>query len=292
MGGQRTLEWSRKVDTGKGTFHLYLYREDFSAVFPFMCRYTLLLIFENEILGIFRTNSYEYSPTVPLDAESSACKVAEEWERDLQDDPISFLASLQERHPLPFGISPSDVLVIQGSPRSDGNCSILAGWVCDAATEAGKTVQVLFPDDMAIHPCIGCYRCFNTGTCTFEDDMTAIIGAIQHSSLLAVCSPVYTNTVPGMLKILIDRCQAYQASMALIGGIRGPEGLILGVCGRVGQENFGCLTPVLDVFMKNVGIRPSDHILVNGVDEVRDISTIPGLKTRVKKSVIRLLEKK
>jgi len=291
MEKARELVWSRTIESDNKTYSLFLYREDFSAVYPHMIRYTLLLQEKNEIIGIFRTNSYEYSPTVPLDAESSAYQMAEKWAASLSKDPASFLASIQMHHPSAISPPHASVVVIQGSPRSNGNSSILALWASDAVREAGETVQVIFPDDLDIHPCIGCYRCFNTGTCTFEDDMNEIISAIQHSSLLIVCSPVYTNTVPGSLKILIDRCQAYQAAMALVGKISGPQGLILSVCGRKGKENFQCLVPVLEAFMGNVGIKVASRILEDDVDETRDISAIPGLCDKVKEKIWDLLKK-
>lgn len=291
MEKTRELVWSRTIESEQKTYSLFLYREDFSAVFPHMIRYTLLLQEKNEITGIFRTNNYEYSPTVPLDAESAAYQVAEEWAASLSEDPSSFLASLQVHLTPTSSLQPSTVVVIQGSPRSDGNSSIMALWAADAARDAGETVQIVYPDDLDIHPCIGCYRCFNTGTCTFEDDMTEIISAIQHSSLLVVCSPVYTNTVPGSLKILIDRCQAYQAAMALVGKLKGPQGLILGVCGRKGEENFRCLVPVLEAFMENVGIKVASRILVDDVDETRDISSICGLCDQVSGKILELIDK-
>lgn len=292
MERTRDLVWSRTIESDGKSFLLFLYKEDFSDVFPHMVRYTLLLQEKNEIIGIFRTNSYEYSPTVPLDAESSAFRVAGDWADSLSRDPTSFLATLQEHIPSKSPAHFASVVIIQGSPRPGGNSSIMALWASEAAQKAGETVQVIFPDDLDIHPCIGCYRCFNTGTCTFDDDMREIISSIQHSSLLIVCSPVYTNTVPGALKILIDRCQAYQAATALIGRISGPQGLILGVCGRRGQDNFRCLVPVLDAFMENVGIKVASKILVDDVDETREIAQISELRDQVREKVLDLLEKR
>ena len=73
----------------------------------------------------------------------------------------------------------TDLVIIQGSPRPDGNCGILTGWAADAAQEAGRTAQVIYPHDLDIHCCIGCYQCYNTGTCVFDDDMGSIIDAVR-----------------------------------------------------------------------------------------------------------------
>jgi multimeric flavodoxin WrbA len=142
-----------------------------------------------------------------------------------------------------------------------------------------------------IHCCIGCYQCYNTGSCVFDDDMVSVIDAIKSASLLVVCSPVYTNTLPGGLKLLIDRCQAYHAERALSGGITGQKGLILSVAGRVGEENFTCTTRVISSFLRNLGIKPVGEILIDRTDAIRDIRTIDGLEQRVRQKVKQSFDK-
>jgi multimeric flavodoxin WrbA len=177
--------------------------------------------------------------------------------------------------------------VIQGSPRADGNCSIIAEWCADEVLALEKTVQVLYIDDMEIAPCIGCYQCYNTGTCTFDDDMDGIIRVIRDCSLLVVCTPVYTNTVPGGLKLLIDRCQAYHAERSFRTDDRLKHGLLFSVAGRKGKENFACVTKVVRAYLHNLGITPAGEVLVDGLDVIRDIRTIGGLEEQVRSTVRR-----
>jgi len=286
MDGSVRLIRRTDVETPDGVFTLTLGAEDLSSLYPGMVRYALGLTTGDEIVGTFLTNTYEYSPTVPLDAETSVLQKAAAWERELRENRERFLAVVGKKIPgRPRVLPIPDVTVIQGSPRADGNCSIMAGWVAEAAGAAGKTVRVIYPDDLDIHPCIGCYRCYNTGTCTFEDDMDDIIRAVAHSSLLVVCSPVYTNTVPGGLKIVIDRCQALHAARTLGGVKKMPDGLLLSVCGRKGRSNFACLTAVAEAFMGNLGIRPVGEVLVDGVDLLRDVRLVAGLEEQVKERV-------
>lgn len=286
MAWTRALLEEQEVRTPEGTFTLSLEREDLSPLYPGMERYTLTLRAGRKELAIFRTNTYEYSPTVGFEPLSVARARARQWEEGLKDNPLDYLAYLRKA-PLrtPPGLPLTDVVVVQGSPRADGNCSILAGWVAEEVRASGKSVQVLFPDDMDIHPCIGCYQCYNTGACTFDDEMEGVVRALWYARLLVVCSPVYTNTVPAGLKALIDRCQALHAALNFTGRRIRMEvvcGLLLGVCGRQGQDNFAYLTPVVEVFMENLGITVAGKVLVDGVDQVRDIRTIPGLEGRVR----------
>jgi multimeric flavodoxin WrbA len=112
--------------------------------------------------------------------------------------------------------------------------------------------------------------------------MGRLIGTIKGASLLVVCSPVYTNTVPGGLKLVIDRCQAYHAERVLSGGRTGQKGLLFSVAGRKGEENFTCITRDISAFLRNLGIEPVGEILVDRVDAIRDIRTIPGMEQNVK----------
>jgi multimeric flavodoxin WrbA len=115
--------------------------------------------------------------------------------------------------------------------------------------------------------------------------MGSIVDAIRSSSLLVVCSPVYTNTVPVGLKLVIDRCQAYHAERVLFGGRIGQQGLIFSVAGRKGEENFTCVTRVISAFLRNLDITLVGKILIDRIDTIRDIRTIPGLEQNVREKV-------
>jgi len=139
---------------------------------------------------------------------------------------------------------------------------------------------------MDIRECIGCYQCFNTGFCIFDDDMTAVFEEIGSAGLVVICTPVYTNTVPANLKLLVDRYQARYAAQSLGMAVTGTtKGIILSVSGRPGQENFTCTKKVLAPFMDIAGIRPSGDVFIDGVDRFHDIREIPGCRERVKKLV-------
>jgi multimeric flavodoxin WrbA len=282
---------SVEITAGKERYILTLDSEDFSALYSGMVRYTLTVTEGEQMISVFRTNSFEYSPLVPLAAETVAKQTADKWEREIRNNPLDFILNHRQQVLKRPAAPPSDLVIIQGSPRALGNCSILTGWAVDAAHELGRTAQVIYPHDMDIRCCIGCYQCYNTGSCVFDDDMGSIISAIRGSSLLVVCAPVYTNTVPGGLKLLIDRCQAYHAERALSGGRTGQYGLIFSVAGRKGEENFTCVTRVISAFLRNLGITPAGEILIDGIDAVRDIRSIPGMGDTVRKKVKQYLVK-
>lgn len=275
----------REISTPGGIVRITVHREDLSALYPGMVRYTVGLLKDDRVLSTFVTNSYEYTPLVPLEAERVALALAGRWEHELMANPHEFLSDLPHPgHRRPVRSAP-DVVIIQGSPRADGNCGIIAGWAATAVRTREKTLEVIFPHDMDIRPCSGCYQCYNTGTCCIDDQMTGVIDAIRGASQIIVCTPVYTNTVPGGLKLLIDRSLAYHAERRISGNSRRSNGLLFSVAGRKGIENFSCIRSVVYAFMDIIGARPAGELLFDGMDERRDIRDAAGAEEQVKRLV-------
>lgn len=287
--GGELLEQS-EVATKEGLYTLILNRRDLSSLYPGLVLYTLRLLLGGQTLALFRTNTYEYSPTDPLTAESVARTRTERWKDSLSRDPEAFFAAHFERVRKPPCSGGPDVLIIQGSPRADGNCSLLAGWAAAAAEEHGYSAELVFPHDLGITGCIGCYQCYNTGFCTFEDEMTGIISSLRNARVLVICTPVYTSTVPGELKLVIDRFQAFHAEMALTGSFVRRTGLLFSVAGRTGKENFTCVTRVIEDFMRNLHIIPAGTIAVDGIDRFRDVRKISGLEEKIRTVVTEAIQ--
>jgi multimeric flavodoxin WrbA len=278
----REILKSVRVRGREAEYLLTLEREDFSALYPRMVRFVLTVREGDRIRAVFRTNTFEYSPLSPLAAGTAAQEKAAEWEQDLTADPSAIFRNYPAGPALRPQEPAADLVIIQGSPRPDGNCGILTGWAAEAAGDAGRTSRVIYPHDLDIHPCIGCYQCYNTGTCVFDDDMRSIIDAVRGARLLIVCSPVYTNTVPAGLKLVIDRMQAYHAERTLSRGRSGQAGILFSVAGRKAGDNFTCLIKVIIPFFLNLGIEPAGQMLIDSVDAVRDIRLLPGRKEEVK----------
>lgn len=277
------------AESGRGGV-LSLYRDDLSSVLPGMLRYLLLLEEAGRQVLLFSTNTFEYPPLLSVDAEQVARQAAADWEMAIRAAPEGHLRP-SPPHLSRATVPPGGVLILQGSPRPDGSCAVLAGWAAEAASSAGRPVEVVFVHDLEVRPCIGCYQCYNTGDCTFDDDMTPLAAAIRAAALLVVCSPVYTNTVPAGLKAVFDRAQAIHAGAALRGceTATGQAGVLLATAGRKGLANFGCVQSVVRAFMANLGIRSRGEVLVDDLDALRDLRGMPALETRVRSTVISAL---
>jgi hypothetical protein len=78
------------IDTPKGKYRLTLEKADLSTLYPGMVMYSLRVTTGDRIVGLFRTNSYEYTPVMQIDAETAALRKAEEWEQSIRAAPGDF----------------------------------------------------------------------------------------------------------------------------------------------------------------------------------------------------------
>lgn len=72
---------------------LALYRDDLSSVFPGMVRYLLLFEGAGRTVVLFSTNTYEYPPLLPIDAERAARQAAADWEEAILAAPDGLVAT-------------------------------------------------------------------------------------------------------------------------------------------------------------------------------------------------------
>lgn len=103
------------------------------------------------------------------------------------------------------------ILGIAGSPRRHGNSDRLLEAALAGAREAGAEVRTLVAAEAGLKHCLGCNACSLTGECIQRDGGRAVYSAIDDADAIVVASPVYFASVPGALKVLIDRMQPYWA---------------------------------------------------------------------------------
>ena len=107
-----------------------------------------------------------------------------------------------------------NILILQGSPRKNGNTSILCDEFARGAEEAGNSVEKIQVITKKINGCLGCNGCQrNGGTCVQKDDMTEIYEKILAADVVVLASPIYYYTWTAQLKAVIDRTYALLGTM-------------------------------------------------------------------------------
>ena len=99
------------------------------------------------------------------------------------------------------------VLLINGSPRNEGNTFFSLTEAATALENEGIETEIISIGNKPIRGCIGCNKCRENGDgCIFNDDLyTKIRECLKVSDGLIVGSPVYFAGPNGSLCALLDR---------------------------------------------------------------------------------------
>jgi len=100
------------------------------------------------------------------------------------------------------------VIGFNGSPRKDGNTSILFNHVFRELEKEGIETELVQLSAKKIHGCIACYKCFENKDqqCAVKDDAAnEYIKMLTNAQGIILGSPVYFIDVTPEMKALIDR---------------------------------------------------------------------------------------
>lgn len=99
------------------------------------------------------------------------------------------------------------IVVLNGSPRKQGNTEIMIEAFKDAAKK--HEVKVVDIARMDIHGCLGCKYCYaHQGECVQKDDMGKVFEELKDADMVVFASPIYWFDITAQLKTTIDRLYA------------------------------------------------------------------------------------
>ncbi|MBD5136857.1 MAG: flavodoxin family protein [Lachnospiraceae bacterium] len=97
------------------------------------------------------------------------------------------------------------VLIINGSPRVEGNTSIAVREMEKIFIEEGIEVETIQIGNKDIRGCIACNTCAETGKCVFDDMVNEAAKKFEEADGLVVASPVYYASANATLIAFLDR---------------------------------------------------------------------------------------
>ena len=97
------------------------------------------------------------------------------------------------------------VLMINGSPRVDGNTSIALKEMEGIFQQEGIEVETVQVGNQAVRGCIACGYCGKNGKCVFDDVVNELAPKFEAADGLVVASPVYYASANATLVAVLDR---------------------------------------------------------------------------------------
>ncbi len=97
------------------------------------------------------------------------------------------------------------VLILNGSPRVNGNTSIAIREMEEIFAKEGIQVETVQVGNKAVRGCIACNKCSETGKCVFDDVVNEIAPKFEEADGLVIASPVYYASANATLIACLDR---------------------------------------------------------------------------------------
>lgn len=101
-----------------------------------------------------------------------------------------------------------NVVAVNGSPRRDGNTSVLIRTILKELENEGITTETIQIGGKKVHGCTACMKCFENrnNKCVIDDDLVnTCIEKMCRADGIILGSPVYFLDVTSEMKALIDR---------------------------------------------------------------------------------------
>ena len=102
------------------------------------------------------------------------------------------------------------ILILNGSPRPNGNTAATTAAFQKGAEEAGHEVIEIRVCEKKIAGCRACEYCHTKGNghCVQQDDMQAVYPLLDAADMIVLASPIYYHGFTGQLQCVINRIYA------------------------------------------------------------------------------------
>ena len=97
------------------------------------------------------------------------------------------------------------VLIINGSPRKNGNTSIALAQMEAVFAEEGIEVTSVQVGHEVVRGCVACNGCAKLGRCVYDDCVNQLAPLVEEADGLVVASPVYYGSANATLVAVLDR---------------------------------------------------------------------------------------
>ncbi|MBR1971986.1 MAG: flavodoxin family protein [Oscillospiraceae bacterium] len=98
-----------------------------------------------------------------------------------------------------------NVLIINGSPKANGNTAFALSQMAEVFAEYGVQTETIQVGSQLIRGCIGCGSCYKTRKCVFDDLVNETAAKLPQFDGIVIGSPVYYASPNGTLISFLDR---------------------------------------------------------------------------------------
>ena len=141
------------------------------------------------------------------------------------------------------------VVVVNGSPRNNGNTAGAMALIAEAAQSCGEVDVVTHHlNELELKGCQGCLKCKEPGAiiCVLDDGGRQVLQDMFDADVWVLGTPVYMGHMTGQLKLLLDRTYGYLAPGFVQRLPQGKQGIAVLTQGRKEPDAYQGL---IDMFL-------------------------------------------
>jgi multimeric flavodoxin WrbA len=177
------------------------------------------------------------------------------------------------------------ILVLNGSPKKNGNTSILVDWFIEGAkakkakTEVVRTAFLKYK----VNGCISCRKCQTAAEyeCAIKDDAQPVLARMNEVDVIVMATPLYFYGPSAQLKLVMDRMFSLfkwdNDNNTMTTRLKGKTLVLIGSA----YEDIGLkdLENPFKITAKYAGMKFAS-LLVPNAGESGEVTKVPGIKAK------------
>uniref|UniRef100_A0A7C4XLS0 Flavodoxin family protein n=1 Tax=candidate division WOR-3 bacterium TaxID=2052148 RepID=A0A7C4XLS0_UNCW3 len=155
------------------------------------------------------------------------------------------------------------ITILVASERRNGNCDLLARYAGKCIKEKGNDFELIYLKDFKIAQCQGCMSCvFKNVKCKIADDLYKLADKVTNTDGLLLFAPTYVLTIPGKLKLFLDR---FLALYPLIKDKTERPAISIGVASPIDWNQFQL--PMMNIVLLALRFKVLDSYFIYGAGQ-------------------------
>jgi len=173
------------------------------------------------------------------------------------------------------------IIAVYGSPRKNGNTTLLLKRAVQGARDAGADVKEVVLRDLKISPCLEIYGCKQGGRCVIKDDFQLIHDEMANAKGMILASPIFFYGLSAHTKAFIDRFQSWWVKKYWIDKVPFGEnktirkGLFISAGATRGKRLFDGALLTIHYFFEALDMMLWKSLLYRGLDFEGDVLKFP-----------------
>jgi len=190
------------------------------------------------------------------------------------------------------------ITCLLGSPRPNGNCSVLLKKFQDSARALGAENEYFALRDLNYRGCLGCLACKSKSErCVVQDDLTPVLESVREADVLAMATPVYLREITSFLRAFVERTYSFYLpdfhTNPKPSRLKpGKKLVFIQVQGQADDKLFGDIFPRIEPLFRRYGYTEMHVARICGVRKIGDAETVKEALALMKEMAERLIKGK